>query len=142
MIKTIKKIDLQGNEVWQDVVVCNRCKRTLEPDEFIYETKWTAWHPVKMEVGCAYGFGQGSNPIKHICEKCQEEVEAFINGDFHPEGKPTSKLTTFSERVESCVSSYENESTEALKEHFHSCMCTREAAQAIKIILKKRGTSW
>ena len=81
MIKTIKKIDLQDNETWQEVLVCNRCKKTLEPTEFVYETKWTAYHPVKMRPGCAWGFGEGANPIKHLCVECQVEVEAFINGE-------------------------------------------------------------
>lgn len=81
MIKIIKKIDLQGNEVWQEVIVCNRCKKVLEPTDFVYETKWTAWHPVEMEAGCAYGFRADSNPVKHICEKCQEKVEKFLNGE-------------------------------------------------------------
>lgn len=81
MIKTIKKIDLQGNEVWQEVIACNRCKKVLEPADFVYETKWTGWHPVKIEPGVAYGFRQGTNSIKHICEDCQKEVESFLNGE-------------------------------------------------------------
>jgi hypothetical protein len=81
MIKTIKKIDLQGNEEWQEVCVCNRCKNILQPTDFVYETKWTGFHTVRREPGIAYGFGQDSNPIKHICEKCYEEVESFLNGE-------------------------------------------------------------
>lgn len=81
MIKTIKKIDIHGNETWQEVCVCNRCKKTLEPTDFVYETKWTGWHCVKMEPGVAYGFGQGSNPVKHICEDCQKELESFLEGE-------------------------------------------------------------
>lgn len=80
MIKTIKKIDLQGNEYFQEVCICNRCKRILESSELVYETKWTSWHPVKMQSGTAHGFGQGANPIKHLCTFCQGEVESFING--------------------------------------------------------------
>lgn len=80
MIKTIKKIDLQGNEIWQEVIVCNRCKKTLESTDYVYETKWTGVYPVKMESICACGFAAGSNPTKHICEYCQKEVEDFING--------------------------------------------------------------
>lgn len=141
MVKTIKKIDLQGNEVWQEILVCNRCKKAFEDGEMVYETKWTAGHPVGPFHG-AYGFSQGSNPIKHLCEKCQKDVEAFLNGECQPEGKPTPKLATFTERVKSCVSFYKNESTEALREHYHSCLCTREAGKAIEIILRERGTSW
>lgn len=70
MIKTIKKIDLQGNETFIEVCVCNRCKRIIESEEFVSETKWTAWHPVRMVGCCAYGFGSGSNPVKHICPEC------------------------------------------------------------------------
>lgn len=144
MIKTIKKIDLNGNEVWQEVCVCNRCKKTLEPTDFVYETKWTAWHPVKMEGCCAYGFGQGSNPIKHICEECQKEVEAFLNGEYVPE-KPTShscthrNLSTFEERVETSKKAFEKETTKALKEYRGSFLCTAEAAEAIDMILMERG---
>ena len=80
-LKTIKKIDLQGNEVWQDTIVCNRCKKTLEPTDFVYEIQWTGWHPVKIEHDCVYGFAYGSNPIKHICEECKEKVDAFLEGE-------------------------------------------------------------
>lgn len=80
MIKTIKKIDLQGNEFFQEVCICNRCKRILEPQEYVYETKWTGWHPVKMEDSYAYGFGKESNLVKHLCTFCKGEVESFING--------------------------------------------------------------
>lgn len=82
MIKIIKRIDLQGNEIWQDVIVCNRCKKTLEPTDFVYKTQWTGWHPVKIEPGMAYGFSQGTNLEKHICEQCQKDVEAFLNGEY------------------------------------------------------------
>ena len=80
MIKTIRKIDLQGNEYFQEVCICNRCKRSLDSSELVYETKWISWHPVKMQPGTAYGFGQYANPIKHLCTFCQGEVESFING--------------------------------------------------------------
>lgn len=144
MIKTIKKIDLNGNEVWQEVCVCNRCKKTLEPTDFVYETKWTAWHPVKMDGGYAYGFGQGSNPIKHICKDCQKEVEAFLNGE-HVSVKLTShsyacgNLSTFDERVAASKKAFENETTKALKEYRCSFLCTREAAEAIDMILLERN---
>ena len=81
MIKTIKKIDLQGNEVWQEVIVCNRCKKILESTDFVYEIQWTAWHPVKIEHHSAYGFEQGSNPIRHICEGCSKQVVTFLEGE-------------------------------------------------------------
>ena len=82
MIKTIKKIDLQGNETWQEVIECNCCKKILEPTDFVYETKWTSWHPVKIEPNTAYGFSQGTNPVKHICEDCKKKVDAFLNGEY------------------------------------------------------------
>lgn len=135
MIKEIKKIDLQGKETWQEVVVCNRCKKTLEPTDYVYETKWTAWHPVKMESTHAYGFASGSNPVKHICECCQKEVEDFINGK---DKLNTYKLTTFKERVEICKQSLMNENTEALKELRYSLMCSMETGAAIDEILKER----
>lgn len=100
MIKTIKKVDLQGNESWQEVCVCNRCKKVLKPTDYVYETKWTGWHTVKLEPGVAYGFSQDSNPVKHICENCQRDVEAFLNGEYkekHP------RPTTFDERVNAVV---------------------------------------
>lgn len=138
MIKTIKKIDLNGNEVWQEVCVCNRCKKPLEPADFVYETKWTAWHPVKMEGCCAYGFGEGSNPVKHICEDCQKEVEAFLNGETFSKPKTFHKLTTFQERVDSMLDYYREQSTEALREFSRSCMCSVESGKAIEIVLKER----
>lgn len=144
MIKTIKKIDLQGNEEWQEVCICNRCKKTLEPTNFVYETKWTAWHTVKMEPGIAWGFGEGSNPVKHICTDCQKEVEAFLNGEYRDTKdttQETPRLLTFTERVEATIPYYRNEKTEALKEYAYSYMCTREAYKAIEIILKERGVS-
>ena len=67
MIKTIKKIDIHGNETWQEVYVCNRCKRTLEMDESVYTTKWESWFPVNPKGVIATGFSAGSNPDIHIC---------------------------------------------------------------------------
>lgn len=140
MIKTIKKIDLQGNEVWQDVIICNRCKKVLEPTDFVYETKWTAWHPVKIESDCAYGFGQSSNSVKHICEDCKKKVEDFLEGkeikDKEKNNKP--RLTTFAERVQDRVEGLKNESTAALKELRHSILCSVETGAAIDLILKER----
>ena len=138
MIKTIKKIDLQGNETWQEVIVCNRCKKTLEPTDYVYETKWTGVYPVKMENICACGFAAESNPTKHICECCQKEVEDFINGK---DKMDTHKLTTFNERVEMSKQSLINESTEALKELRDSFMCSVETAAAIEEILKERDSA-
>ena len=137
MIKTIKKIDLQGDEVWQEVVVCNRCKKVLEPTDFVYETKWTGWHCVKIEPGVAYGFGQGTNPVKHICEDCQKEVESFLEGkDLEKKNKPM--LTTLEERVALHKKYLQRESTPALKEFRNSCMCSVETAAAIDLILRER----
>lgn len=124
MIKTIKKIDLQGNETWQEVIVCNRCKKTLEPTNWVYEIKWTAWHPVKMQPGHAYGFSQSSNPTKHICEKCHEDVENFLND------KPLKN---------NIHASLEDESTETLQKMRNNYMCGVETAKVIDIILTARG---
>ena len=71
--------------VLQEVLLCNRCKKILEPTDYVYETQWTAYHPVKMQPGVAWGFGQGANPIKHLCVDCKVEVEAFINGEYTKE---------------------------------------------------------
>lgn len=144
MIKTIKKIDLQGNETWQEVIVCNRCKKTLESTDYVYETKWTGVYPVKMESICACGFAAGANPTKHICEQCQKEVEDFINGkeksNEHLEVtiNNTPKLTTFKERVEIFKQSLMSESIYALKELRGSYICSMETATAIDEILKER----
>jgi hypothetical protein len=135
MIKTIKKIDLQGNETWQEVIVCNRCKKTLESTDYVYETKWTGVYPVKMASICACGFGEWSNPTKHICECCQKEVEDFINGK---DTLSAHKLTTFKERVAMSKQSLINENTEALKEFRHNLMCSVETGAAIDEILKER----
>ena len=137
MIKVIKKIDLQGNEVWQEVVVCNRCKKVLEPTDFVYEIQWTGWHPVQIEGVVAYGFKAGTNPERHICEDCQKEVESFLEGkDLEKKNKPI--LTTFEERVALHKESLQCESTPALKEFRNSYMCSVETATAIDLILKER----
>ena len=143
MIKTIKKIDLQGNEVWQEVCLCNRCKKPLEPTDFVYETKWTGWHCVKMEPGVAYGFGQGSNPVKHICEDCQKEVESFLNGEDieHLENITSIKLDTFDERVQCLIERLKSQPSKALSERRNSFLCTSEMAQAIDFILIERGNT-
>ncbi len=145
MIKTVKKIDLQDNEIWQDICICDRCKKILAPEDLVYETKWIAWHPVKMEAGHLYGFNPDANPVKHLCEECYPKVDAFINGNYIPESESdttpsyTSKLTTFAERVAKIKKMYRNESTEALREHRDSFMCTVEGAAAIDEILKERA---
>lgn len=137
MIKVIKKIDLQGNEVWQEVVVCNRCKKVLEPTDFVYEIQWTGWHPVQIKGVAAYGFKAGTNPERHICEDCQKEVESFLEGkDLEKKNKPI--LTTFEERVALHKESLQCENTPALKEFRNSCMCSVETAAAIDLILKER----
>lgn len=144
MIKTIKKIDLQGNETWQEVIVCNRCKKTLEPTDYVFETKWTGWSRVKMENVCACGFASGSNPVKHICECCQKEVEDFINGKEKSNAQLETtisnapKLTTSKERIEIFKHLLISESTDALRELKNSFMCSIETAAAIDEILKKR----
>lgn len=134
MIKTIKKIDLQGNEVWQEVCVCNRCKNELGPSDFVYETKWTAWHPVKIKPGMAYGFGAENNQVKHICEACRPEVEAFLNGALNNSRRINNST------VSRMMSQFENEATEELKKYRRNCLCSREAAEAIDMILVMRGT--
>lgn len=80
MIKDIKRIDLQGNEYLQEVVMCDRCKNILEPKDFYYIIKLAGWHPVKFEPNTAYGLG-GDNKSWHICEKCYSKVQAELNGE-------------------------------------------------------------
>ena len=144
MIKTIKKIDLQGNETLQEVIVCNRCKKTLEPTDYVFETKWTGWSTVKMGNVCACGFASGSNHVKHVCECCQKEVEDFINGKEKSNAQietnigNTPKLTTSKERIEIFKQSLISESTDALRELKNSFMCSIETATAIDEILKAR----
>lgn len=140
MIKTIKKIDLQGNETWEEVLVCNRCKKVLEPDAFVYETKWTSWHPVRIKGCFGCGFNAESNPVRHICTNCYEEVESFLEGkDLEKKNKQKRVLSTFQERVASFKESLKNESTPALLELRQSFMCTRETADAIDMILNERN---
>ena len=138
MIKTIKKIDLHGNEIWQEVMACNRCKRVLEQGEMVYTTKWTAGHPVGPFSG-AYGFSAGSNPDRHFCKKCSKEIENFWEGkDLEEKGNRKPMLTTFEERVTSHKEYLQCESTPALKELRKSCMCSVETAAAIDLILRER----
>lgn len=137
MIKTIKKIDLRGNEVWQEVVVCNRCKKTLEPEDIAYTTKWNSACPVGPFSG-AYCFSAGSNPNRHFCEKCSKEVENFWEGKDLEKEKHKPILTTFEEEVASHKDFLRRESTTALKELRNSYMCSVETAAAIDLILKER----
>ena len=46
MIRTIKKIDLRGNEIWQDVIKCNRCKKILDP----YESEWVGYYKIPKNI--------------------------------------------------------------------------------------------
>lgn len=141
MIKTIKKIDIHGNEIWQEVYVCNRCKRILSEDEYVYTTKWKSYFPVKPKGLVACGFGEGSNPDIHICENCSNDVQRFWNGEYsndHVKAKQPL-LYTFDERVQSMVESLRKESTPALIELRNSFMCSRESGAAIDIILEERG---
>lgn len=87
MIKDIKKVDLQGNEYYQEVVMCDRCKSVLASEDYYYTFERTAWHPVKMKPCCAYGFSAGTNKPWHICEKCHDKVVAELNGDTYESNK-------------------------------------------------------
>lgn len=139
MIKTIKKIDLHGNEVWQEVMICNRCKRTFEPEDIAYTTAWNSACPVGPFRG-AYGFAAGSNPDRHFCEKCSKEVENFWEGkDLEEEEKHEPMLSTMTERIAISKKSLECESTEALVELRYSLHCSLETAKAIDLILKDRN---
>ena len=138
MIKTIKKIDIHGNEIWQEVYVCNRCKRTLDENEYVYTTKWESYFPVKPDSVIACGFSQGSNPDIHICKKCSKAVQDFWNGeDIKPQGT-LPKMTTFQERVDMSLDYYRAQSTQALMEFLHSHMCSLESGRAIEIVLRER----
>ena len=140
MIKTIKKIDIQGNEIWQEVYVCNRCKRILGEDEYVYTTKWKSYFPVKPNGLVACGFGESSNPDIHICENCSNDVQRFWNGEYSNEHAKAKQplLYTFDKQVQMMASRLRGESTPALKEYRDSFMCTRESAAAIDLILKER----
>lgn len=138
MIKTIKKIDIHGNETWQEVYVCNRCKRTLEENEYVYTTKWKSYFPVKPAGVIACGFSAGSNPDIHICENCNEAVQDFWNGRDLEQTSDFPKMTTFAERVSSHIEYFRSQSTAALEEFLYSAMCGRESAKAIEIVLKER----
>ena len=131
MIKTIKKIDLHGNEVWQEVVVCNRCKRVLEPEDIAYTTRWNSACPVGPFSG-AYCFSAGSNPDRHFCQKCSKEIENFWEGkDLEEKENRKPMLTSHKESLQ-C------ESTPTLQEFCKSYMCSVETAAAIDLILRER----
>lgn len=80
MIKDIKRIDLQGNEYLQEVVICDRCKNILESKDFYYTIELSSWHPVKREPNKVYVLGSDRKPW-HICEKCYVKVKAELNGE-------------------------------------------------------------
>ncbi len=82
MIKYIKKIDLQGNEYLQETVICNRCKKPLEPTDYMYTLKLVSAHPVRIEPGCAYGLAP--REPWHVCESCYSEVCVELDGEVKP----------------------------------------------------------
>lgn len=93
-----------------------------------------------MEGCCGWGFSAKSNPVRHICEDCQKEVESFLEGkDLEKKNEQKRMLSTFQERVASFKESLKNESTPALLELRQSFMCTRETADAIDMILDERN---
>ena len=136
MTKTIKKIDIHGNETWQEVYVCNRCKRTLDEDEYVYTTKWQSWFPVKPKGVIAAGFAQGSNPDIHICEKCNQAVQDFWNG------KDLERIESpdWQERfVAGLKEGYKTWTSEQLRKKYYNVMCSIESGRAIKEIMEERG---
>lgn len=138
MIKTIKKIDIHGNETWQEVYVCNRCKRTLEMDEDVYTTKWESWFPVNPRGIIATGFAAGSNPDIHICSKCNKAVEDFWNGKDLERIDPSDWQERF---VAGLKEGYRTQTSEQLRKKYHSVLCSVECGRAIKEIMEERGES-
>ena len=136
MIKTIKKIDIHGNETWLEVYVCNRCKRTLEIDESVYTTKWESWFPVNSKGIIATGFSIGSNPDIHICGRCTKAVQDFWNGkDLEHEN-----LADWEERfVMGLKETYRTWTSEQLRNKYHHYMCGTSSAKAIEQVMKERG---
>lgn len=78
MIKDIKRVDLQGNEYYQESVICNRCKKVLQSTDFYHTIKIAGYHPVKIEPGTAYGLSP-TEPW-HICDDCYKDVSDVLNG--------------------------------------------------------------
>lgn len=79
MIKDIKRIDLQGNEYLQEIVMCDRCKSILKPKDYCYTIKLTSCHPIKMEPNTAYGLSP--REPWHMCEECYCKFAEELNGD-------------------------------------------------------------
>ena len=134
MIKTIKKIDIHGNETWQEVYVCNRCKRTLEMDESVYTTKWESWFPVNPKGVIATGFAAGSNPDIHICSRCTKAVQDFWNG------KDLERIESpdWQERfVAGLKEGYRTWASEESRKYYNA-MRSVECGRAIKEILEER----
>ena len=132
MIKTIKKIDIHGNETWQEVYVCNRCKRTLNKEEFVYTTKWQSCFFIDRVVAV---FSKGLLPEVHICEKCSDEVQDFWNGkDIEQKFKSADE-----EQGDAALVYFRKQSTYYLREFLANRICTKEDAEIIKMVLKERG---
>jgi hypothetical protein len=94
MIKDIKRIDLNGNEYFQESIVCDRCKNILSPKDFYYNIKLAGWRPVKIETRHVYGL---TSPQEwHLCEKCFEESQKFMNGE---ETKNRKRKTSNTEQL-------------------------------------------
>ena len=122
MIKDIRKIDLQGNEYYVESVICNRCKRVLQPEDFYHSIKRVGWCPVRIPPNTAYGLGH-MEPW-HICDKCIEKVIDVM------EGKDISESQNIA---------YKSMTTEELIKIRSSFMCSVQLADVIDKILKERG---
>lgn len=125
MIKDIRKVDLQGNEYYQESVICNRCKRVLSAKEFYYTIKISGYHPVKIEPRTAYGL-KPREPW-HICDECYKKVAEVLDGN---DVKSSSIID---------YDPLECWTTKRLKDFRNSHMCSVEDADRIDKILKDRG---
>lgn len=81
MIKDIRRIDLQGNEYLQEVVMCDRCKNILEQNDYYYTIKLISAHPVKMKPNTAYGLSP--REPWHMCEECYCKLAKELNSDYN-----------------------------------------------------------
>ena len=129
MIKDIRKIDLQGNEYYVESVICNRCKRVLQPEDFYHSIKRVGWCPVRIPPNTAYGLGH-MEPW-HICDKCIEKVIDVMEGKDIP--KDSEHTLAFGTPY------YESMTTEELIKIRSSFICSTLLADEIDKILKERG---
>lgn len=124
MIKYVRKRDLQGNEYYQESIICNKCKNIIitNPKNIYYTIKITSSTKSKSKK-------------LHICNDCYKKAINILNDSNE---KTTHSIASGSYSIKP----YEERTTEELKRIRTSHMCSIESANEIDKILKDRGVKF